>query len=382
MSDFTTVYFSCLDKGFRVPAILADFSIFGMHVTIHTYGAIIAFGFLLAVLLGGRIAYTWKMSLDKMIDVLIYGTIFAIIGARLYYVFSKWDYYSAHPSEIIKIWEGGLAIYGGIICGLIAAFIVCKVRKMNFYNLLDCAAIALLVGQGIGRWGNYANQEAFGINTSLPWGMYSEKTCSYLASHYSELTAHGISVEPKAPVHPTFLYESIWCLLGVLVLYIVCRKFRKFSGQMFLWYGVWYGAERAVVEGLRTDSLYIGSTNIRVSQLLSIIVAIVSLILLIILTHKYKKNPKPVDGVDFFLEDELKPKEETDEIAESENDDSSEEAPESDEKADEELPKEETPEETSETEAVENEEVSDDSSQENIEEDNTEDNTETEEVTE
>ncbi len=304
MSDFTVVYFNCLSKGLNVPAILAEFSIFGLHITVHTYGAVIAFGFLLAVLLGGRIAYTWKMSLDKMIDVLIYGTIAGIIGARLFYVFSKWDYYGEHISEMFKIWEGGLAIYGGIICGIIAAYIVCRVRKMNFFNLLDCVAISLLVGQGIGRWGNFFNQEAFGTNTTLPWGMFSSKTQTYLSAHYYELVNKGITVDPSSPVHPTFLYESLWCLIGVVVLYLVCRKFRRFSGQMFLWYGVWYGVERAIVEGLRTDSLYIGSSNIRVSQLISIIVAAVCLVILVALTAKYKKNPKPIDGIDFFTEKE------------------------------------------------------------------------------
>ncbi len=306
MSGFTEVYFKCFENSFKVPSILAEFNLFGHEFTIHMYGAIIAFGFLLAVLLGGRIAYTWKMSLDKMVDVLIYGTILGIIGARLYYVFSKWDYYGAHPGDIFKIWEGGLAIYGGLIGGLIGAFIVCRVRKMNFLNLLDCCAISFLVGQGIGRWGNFVNQEAFGTNTNLPWGMLSSKTVDYLNLNYKEITARGIEIDPGRYVHPTFLYESIWCLIGVIVLYLVCRKFRRFSGQMILWYGVWYGAERAVVEGLRTDSLYLGSTGIRTSQLLSIIIAVISLALLVYFTMKYKKNPKPVDGVDFFLEEKLK----------------------------------------------------------------------------
>lgn len=306
MSGYTEVYFKCFENSFNVPSILAEFTLFGHEFTIHMYGAIIAFGFLLAVLLGGRIAYTWKMSLDKMVDVLIYGTILGIIGARLYYVFSKWDYYGAHPGDIFKIWEGGLAIYGGLIGGLIGAYAVCRVRKMNFLNLLDCCAISFLLGQGIGRWGNFVNQEAFGTNTNLPWGMVSSKTAEYLTLHYEEITAKGIDIEPGKYVHPTFLYESVWCLIGVVVLYLVCRKFRRFSGQMILWYGAWYGAERAFVEGLRTDSLYIGSTGIRTSQLLSIIIAVVSLALLIYFTRKYKKNPKPVDGVDFFLEEKLK----------------------------------------------------------------------------
>ncbi|MBR6940434.1 MAG: prolipoprotein diacylglyceryl transferase, partial [Clostridia bacterium] len=210
--------------------------------------------------------------------------------------------YGKHPSDIPKIWEGGLAIYGGLIAGIIAAYVVCRVRKMNFFNLLDCCCISFLVGQGIGRWGNFFNQEAFGTNTDLPWGMKSEKTVDYLVRNLSSITEKGISVDPSQPVHPTFLYESLWCLLGVLVLYLVCRKFRLFSGQMALWYGVWYGVERAVVEGLRTDSLYLGNTNIRTSQLVSAVLAAACLVLLIVFTVKYKKNPKPIDGIDFFTD--------------------------------------------------------------------------------
>ena len=321
MADYTVVYFTGIKRGFSVAAELIEINFFGKVLTVHTYGAIIAFGFLLAVLLGGRIAYTWKMNLNKMVDVMIYGTLFGIIGARLYYVFSKWDYYSVNLSEIPQIWKGGLAIYGGLIAGIIAAYIVSKAEKMNFLNLLDCCAISFLVGQGIGRWGNYFNQEAFGTNTTLPWGMKSAKTIAYLSSHYDEITARGISIDPNLPVHPTFLYESLWCLLGVLVLYLVCRKFRLFSGQMLLWYGVWYGTERAVVEGLRTDSLYIAGTNIRISQLLSAIIAVVSLVLLIYFSIKYKKHPKPIDGIDYFSELELKEKNQLQSSEETESDD-------------------------------------------------------------
>ncbi len=306
MSDYTVVYFAGLERGFSVPSVLADFSIFGIDVQIKFYGAIIAFGFLLAVLFGGRMAYKWKMSLDKMVDVLIYGTLAGIVGARLYYVFSKWDYYGEHLSEIPKIWEGGLAIYGGIIGGILAAFIVCKVRKMNFWNLLDIASMSLLIGQGIGRWGNFTNQEAFGVNTDLPWGMWSEKVAEDITRNQALYAEKGFSVDPNQFVHPTFLYESIWCLLGVLVLYIICRKARKFSGQIALCYGVWYGVERMIVEGLRTDSLYIAGTAIRVSQALSAGIALVCAVLLVVLLIKFIKHPKPIDGVDYFLEEELK----------------------------------------------------------------------------
>ena len=306
MSDYTVVYFTGINRGFSVPSILADFSIFGIDVQIRFYGAIIAFGFLLAVLFGGRMAYKWKMSLDKMVDVLIYGTLAAIVGARLYYVFSKWDYYGNHLSDIPKIWNGGLAIYGGLIAGIIAAYFVCKARKMNFWNLLDIATMSFLIGQGIGRWGNFTNQEAFGINTDLPWGMWSEKVADYIAANQQFFAANGFEVDPSKPVHPTFLYESIWCLLGFFVLYIICRKARLFSGQIALCYGVWYGVERMVVEGLRTDSLYIAGTTIRISQAISAALALVCAVLLVALIIKYKKHPKPIDGVDYFTELELK----------------------------------------------------------------------------
>lgn len=306
MRDSVEVFFNGLSGSFNVSSILAEFNIFGMDFTIRWYGAIIAFGFLLAVLFGGRMAYKWKISLDKMLDVLIYGTIFAIIGARLYYCIFKWDLYKDNPLDIFAIWEGGLAIYGGIIGGLAAAYVVCKVRKMNFWNLLDMASMSLLIGQGIGRWGNFANQEAFGTNTDLPWGMWSSKVANYIIAHQDEFAANGIVMDPNKAVHPTFLYESIWCLLGFFVLYLICKKYRKFSGQLFLCYGLWYGLERAVVEGLRTDSLYIAGTTLRVSQVLSAALALACFVALVVLLRKYTKNPKPIDGIDFFLEEELR----------------------------------------------------------------------------
>ncbi|MDD7292835.1 MAG: prolipoprotein diacylglyceryl transferase [Clostridiaceae bacterium] len=274
--------------------------------TVRWYGAIIAFGFLLAVLFGGRIAYKWKINLDKMIDVLLYGTIGGILGARLYYVAFKWDYYGQHLSDIFKIWEGGLAIYGGIIGGILAAFIVCKIEKLNFFNLLDMVSMSLLIGQGIGRWGNYANQEAFGSITNKNWGMMSDTVAEYVSRNASYFGLDNVDnvkqyiADNNLFVHPTFFYESVWCILGFFVLYIIMKKRRKFSGQLFLCYGVWYGFGRMVLEGLRSDSLYIGNTSIRVSQLLSAVLMLVSLVLLISLYIKFTKHPKPIEGIDFF----------------------------------------------------------------------------------
>ncbi|MDR3313671.1 MAG: prolipoprotein diacylglyceryl transferase [Oscillospiraceae bacterium] len=309
MNEKVDVFFKALgEKALHVSPIALEFSLFGNVVTIRWYGVLIAFGFLLAVLFGGRMAYKWKMDLDKMVDVLIGGTIGGILGARIYYVLFNFAEYKAHPADIFKIWEGGLAIYGGLIGGLLAAFIVCRIRKLNFLNLLDLAAMSFLIGQGIGRWGNFTNQEAFGANTTLPWGMWSQTTANYIngASTQQFFEQHGVTgvhagtADAMAFVHPTFLYESVWCLLSFGVLYMICRYARKFSGQLILCYGILYGAERCFVEGLRLDSLYIGSSPVRVSQLLSGLLAIASLAALIIFMQHFKKHPKPIEGVDFF----------------------------------------------------------------------------------
>ena len=299
--DTVLVKFAGIASEFEVSKIL-DLG----FTEVRWYGAIIAFGFLLAVLFGGRTAYVWNINLDKMIDVLIFGTIGAIVGARAYYVLFKWDYYSQHISEIPKIWEGGMAIYGGIIGGILCAYFVCKFEKLNFWNLLDMVGMSLLIGQGIGRWGNYANQEAFGGITYKNWGMMSDTVVSYISANKAEFGLEGVDnvaeyiAENDLYVHPTFFYESVWCILGFFVLYIILKKFRKFSGQLFLCYGLWYGTERLIIEGMRTDSLYIGNTNLRASQLLSLAIVLVCGVLLVALTVKFTKNPKPIEGVDYL----------------------------------------------------------------------------------
>ncbi len=287
MSNYTRVYFEGLGIDFDLPSVA--FTIFGHDVNF--YGLIIAFGFLLAVLYGGRMAYKWKMSLDGMTDVLIWGTIFGIICARAYYVIFEWSYYREHLAEIPMIWNGGIAIYGGIIGAIIGAAIGCKTGKINFPNLLDLGALGLLIGQGIGRWGNFFNQEAFGVNTTTaPFRMWSQKIHDTLEMSAETLTAKGIDFDPDLPVHPTFLYESVWCILCFFVLNYIVHKHRKFKGEIFMLYGILYGLERAVVEGMRTDSLYVGDTTLRVSQLLSIIIVAVFTVALIVCFVKYKKG--------------------------------------------------------------------------------------------
>jgi phosphatidylglycerol:prolipoprotein diacylglycerol transferase len=240
------------------------FEIFGYPIK--WYGIIIAVGFLLAFFYVMKNAARFGLNTDKLIDAVIVGLICGIIGARLYYViFYPGDQYLKDPISILYIHEGGLAIYGGVIGGLLGGVLMARRRKLNVMAVLDIAVIGFLIGQGIGRWANFVNQEAFGSETSLPWGMVSEGTLG-------------------VPVHPCFLYESLWCLLGVLLLHLFSKKYRRYDGQVFLLYLVWYGVERFVVEGLRTDSLYIG--GLRVSQVLAILTAVIGIVLLIVFRNR------------------------------------------------------------------------------------------------
>ena len=257
--------------------------------SVYWYGIIIAVGLILAVLYGMANAKRLGVSADKLLDCVIVGVITGIVGARTYYVLFQWDYYSNHTDKILAVNEGGLAIYGGIIGALIGGILTAKINKMNVPALLDVAAVGFFIGQGIGRWGNFFNQEAYGVATDLPWGMMSEGT-------------------NNIAVHPCFLYESIWCLLGALVLHLFSKsKLRKYHGQMALLYMVWYGAERSIVEGLRTDSLYIPSTDLRISQILSVFITVLGIVLLIVLHKKKYERIKPYGSEDIQLNKFKKP---------------------------------------------------------------------------
>ena len=249
------------------------------NFSIYWYGIIIAVGFTLAFCYVMINSKRFEINSDKLIDTIIVGLITGIIGARLYYViFYPGDTYINDPLSILQIHEGGLAIYGGIIGGLAGGLTVAKIKKINIPSSLDLAALGFLIGQCIGRWGNFMNQEAFGTDTSLPWGMVSENTL----------------LETNNPVHPCFLYESLWCLLGFILLDIFSRKFRKYNGQIFLLYIVWYGTERFLVEGLRTDSLMIPYVNLRVSQILAVVSVIISIIFLVIFKNKNFHTTKKI----------------------------------------------------------------------------------------
>lgn len=293
MKDYSVVYFNAIQRGFSVPSTLCEFSIGPLDFSIKLYGLLIATGYLIALFTATKLAKRNGVDVDKLYDAVIFGTLGGIIGARAYYVLFNLSYYMANPSHIIKITEGGLAIYGGIIGALLTAFVVCKIRKINVLDVFDLAAVGFLAGQGIGRWGNFTNQEAFGVNTNLPWGMKSDTVREYIILNQSYFQSKGISMDPEGYVHPTFLYESIWCILGFIMLAIMFDKCRKFKGQIALTYGVWYGLERMIVEGLRIDSLYVANTNIRVSQVLSATLLLCCLIGLIVGFMKAKNNKVP-----------------------------------------------------------------------------------------
>ena len=252
------------------------FSLFGRDI--YWYGIIIAAGFLLAVIYGLWRAPRFSLVPDVGVDGIFVVVPAAIVGARLYYViFNPAVCFNADGSfsllRAIAFWNGGLAIYGGVIATVISALIFCKVRKVNFWCGMDITVYGLLIGQMIGRWGNFVNVEAYGSVTSLPWRMSSVSIANELWRDgllESEAVYQSV-LDGTLGVHPTFLYESLWNLLGFVLLVLLAKKGRKFNGQMFLSYVIWYGLGRAAIEGLRTDSLYFFGTGIRSSQMVGVL---------------------------------------------------------------------------------------------------------------
>ena len=241
----------------------ASFTVFGF--TIYFYGVLIALGFVLAMLYCSHHAPRFGIRPDDFFDLMLWLIPIVIVGARAYYVLFRLDYYLSNPSQIIAVRDGGLAIYGGVIAGFVVLWLFCRKRELSLAAMLDLAVYGLLIGQIIGRWGNFMNREAFGAQTDIFCRM--------------GLTPPGGAT---VYVHPTFLYESLWNLIGLVFLIVWERRGgRKYDGQCALIYFFWYGLGRAWIEGLRTDSLYIGATGLRVSQLLSIALCLVALVLLI-----------------------------------------------------------------------------------------------------
>ena len=250
------------------------FMLFGHPI--YFYGVMIGLGFLLGIAFCAKRAKRFGLKEDDIYDVMIWLIPCSILGARAYYVLFQLGYYLQHPGELFAIRNGGLAIYGGVIAGVLVAYLVCRRKKIPFPAMLDCLCFGLLIGQIIGRWGNFLNREAFGAETEVFCRM-------------GLTDANGTTIY----VHPTFLYESLWNL-GVLLFLLWFEKAgkRRFDGHCMSLYFLLYGLGRFWIEGLRTDSLYLGGTGIRISQALSLVLVLASLALLI---YRHRQPFSPAD---------------------------------------------------------------------------------------
>ena len=240
-------------------------------IPVQWYGVLIVSGIIIAYLMAQREALKLGFEEDTIADLLLWAVPIAILSARAYYVIMRWDYYSAHPERIIQIWEGGIAIHGALIGAFITAYVFTRKKNISFFKLADIAAPSILVGQIIGRWGNFINQEAYG----------GEVTRSFLEGlHLPNWLIEQMYVEQLSSyVHPTFLYESCWNIIGLIIV-LAIRRLNPRRGELFIFYLVWYSIGRFFIEGLRTDSLYLVG-ELRSAQVVSIIAIAVGIILFV-----------------------------------------------------------------------------------------------------
>lgn len=277
----TTVSFPGLGIGeFQIDPVAIRIPI-GSGIEIRWYGIIIVTGIILAFLYCAYRAKQEGISFDDLLDIAIFTIVFAVIGARAYYVLTSLDKYDSFL-EAIAIWEGGIAIYGAIIAGALTVYIVCKIKKLNWLKVADAAAPGVMIGQIIGRWGNFCNGEAFGEEISSSNFLY------FIRMRLNSYNTGYNTIE----VHPTFLYESLWNLIGFIIIHFLYKK-KKFDGQVLLMYLTWYGFGRMFIEGLRTDSLYIPGTPIRISQVVGFLcfaLGTITIAILLIRTHRKEKD--------------------------------------------------------------------------------------------
>ena len=250
---------------------------------VYWYGIIIVSGLLLAVYLCMRWAPRFGIVPDHILDMMLFAVPAALVAIRAYYVIFNLSLYQREDGSldwaaILRYSDGGLAIYGAIISSVIVLLIFCKVRKINFLAFADVGVHGLFIGQLIGRWGNFMNVEAYGSATTLPWRMCSESIAAEMFSKgYVDQAGYEAILSGTLGVHPTFFYESAWNFVGLILVYFLGKKWRRYDGECFLFYLAWYGLGRAWIEGLRTDSLYlfVGS-SIRVSQLVAAVCFVVA----------------------------------------------------------------------------------------------------------
>lgn len=267
-----------------------SFHVFGFEIAL--YGIFIALAVLGGILMAAREAKKTGQNEDIYWDMAIYIMLFSIIGARIYYVIFSWDVYKDNLLSIFNLREGGLAIYGGVIAGFATAFIYAKIRKLSFLQLVDTAVLGLIVGQVIGRWGNFTNREVFGgyTNNLLAMRLPIESIRS-TADITEGIAAHIVEGTNYIQVHPTFLYESLWNLL-LLFLILFYRRHKKFQGEVALLYFAGYGLGRIWIEGIRTDQLWLPGTTIAVSQVLAGVFIVVAVAADVFVRIRLKKKQK------------------------------------------------------------------------------------------
>ena len=261
--------------GITIDSLGKSISVGGFSIAY--YGIIIAVGMIAGFYMASWQAKRLGQNSEVILDLALWDIFFAIIGARLYYVIFSWDYYCEHPAEIFNIRGGGMAIYGGVIAGVLTTFVFAKVKKLSFGELTDAASSGLLVGQIFGRWGNFFNREVFGSYTDNLFAMQLKQSQVRSSDVNTDLLRHLVDIDgvKYIQVHPTFLYESLWNLLLLIVILLWTKK-RKFGGQLFLMYLFGYGLGRFWIEGIRVDQLRLFETGIPVSQLLSGLLAVIS----------------------------------------------------------------------------------------------------------
>ena len=266
-ADYSVISFPALGLEVNPPRAL---NLFGLNINL--YGLIIAVGLLLAVIYCLRRTKQFGLTEDHLLDGVITITPFAILCARMYYCVFEWEHYAANPISILYIWEGGLAIYGGVIGAILGVIVYCRIRKLSIGAVLDMLMLGFLIGQCIGRWGNFCNREAFGDPVSKDF--------------FFAMGLYNTTTEQFQYFHPTFLYESVWNLAGFIGLHFLSKK-RKYDGQIALGYAAWYGLGRAWIEGLRTDSLFWGP--FRVSQVLAAASCVAAVVVLMVMALRKKE---------------------------------------------------------------------------------------------
>lgn len=266
-------------------------SVFGFEIAF--YGMIIAAGVFLGFMLAAKEGKRLGQPDDLWWDFILYAIVFSVIGARTYYVIFSWDMYKDNLWEIFNIRNGGLAIYGAVIGGFLTLLVFSKIKKQSFLGMADAGVFGLLVGQIIGRWGNFMNREVFGGYSDGLFAMRLPIEAVRASDISPALASHIVEGTNYIQVHPTFLYESVLNLILLLVMWAY-RKHKKFDGEMVLWYLGGYGIIRYFVEGIRTDQLKIGHTNIAVSQMLGMILFIVSVVIAIIMHVRIFKKAKMI----------------------------------------------------------------------------------------